>query len=410
MTPATGRAPGFTEFVALLAILFATIAFSIDAMLPALTTIGAELSPEAVNRAQLVVTSFILGMGVGTFVVGPLSDALGRRRVVMGGIAIYLLAALVAAQAGSLDVLLAARFLQGLGASAPRIVTVAMVRDLYEGRAMARVMSIVMTVFLVVPALAPSLGAAILWAFDWRAIFWAFCLFGLTVGSWFFLRQPETLPPHRRRPLRPRLLAQAVAEVLADRVARRCMAALTLSFGVLLSFLSTAPQIYDEVYGRAAQFPLWFAVIAVISSGASVTNARLVMRLGMRRMALTAFALQIGAAAVMLAALALPLSQDVEFAVFFGFMTVVFFGVTLTFGNLNAIALEKLGHIAGLAASVIGALYTVGAVLVAVPVGQLYAGTPLPLAGAALVFAIGAFLLVRSLPVEARAPVVQPPL
>ncbi|MBK5925794.1 MFS transporter, partial [Rhodobaculum claviforme] len=198
MTP-PARTLAFPEFVALLAMLFATIAYSIDAMLPALVVIAQELSPEAVNRAQLVVTVFVLGMGLGTLFWGPISDSYGRKSIVVFGIALYCTAALVAARAQSLEVLLAARFVQGLGAAAPRVVTLAIVRDLYQGRMMARVMSIVMTIFIVVPAVAPMIGAGIIALADWRAVFWSFVVFGIVSGSWLMIRQPETHPPERRR-------------------------------------------------------------------------------------------------------------------------------------------------------------------------------------------------------------------
>ena len=143
------------EFTGMLALLFATLAFSIDAMLPALPEIGAELSPEALNRAQLVLSAFVLGMGVGTFFVGPISDAIGRKVTIAGGFALYIVASVTAHYAQSLELLLVARVIQGIGASAPRVAGVAMLRDLYAGREMARIMSFVMMVFMVVPALAP---------------------------------------------------------------------------------------------------------------------------------------------------------------------------------------------------------------------------------------------------------------
>lgn len=391
-----GRLPMAT--VALFALLFATIAFSTDAMLPALGAIAADLSPEAPNLAQLVLTSFILGMGVGTFVVGPLSDALGRRPVVLGGILVYVLAAAVAAGAQSLEVLLAARFVQGVGAAAPRIVTVAMVRDMFAGRIMAQVMSFIVTVFIAVPAVAPLIGAGLQALFGWRAIFWSFLVFGAVSALWFGLRQPETLPRDRRRPLRAAVLLAATREVLADRNARICIATLAVGFSMLLSFLSTAPLLFEDGYGRGAEFPFWFAGVAVITMVSSFVNGQLVIRLGMRRLALTAYLVQLVAAVLMLAGLVAGLPAEAEFVLFMGFMSAVFFSVGLTFGNLNAVALERLGHIAGLATSVISATYTVAAVAIAVPVGLIYAGTALPVAVAVMVGAAIAALLVLRLP------------
>jgi MFS transporter, DHA1 family, multidrug resistance protein len=386
----------FAEFVALLAMMFATVAFSIDAMLPSLTRIAAELTPEAVNRAQLVVTSFMLGMGVGTLFSGPLSDTVGRKPMVLGGVALYCLAALVAAQAQSLEMLLAARFVQGLGASGPRVVTLAMVRDLYAGRRMARVMSIVMTIFIIVPAIAPSIGAWIAALAGWRAVFGSFVVFGLVSGGWFMLRQPETLPPEARRPLQPARLWQALREVLGNFRVLICIGALSLGFGQMFIFLSTAPQIFTDVYGRGDTFHYWFALVAIVAGSSAVLNANLVMRLGMRFLATAAFGAQATVSAAFLLVLAgLNLPAPWDFAAFMLFMAGAFFMIGLTFGNLNALALEPMGHIAGMAAAVVGAVSTVAAVLLAAPVGQLYDGTPVPLAASVMLCSGTAFLLMR---------------
>jgi MFS transporter, DHA1 family, multidrug resistance protein len=380
-TATTAPAPlPLRETIALFGVLFATIAFSIDAMLPALTVIGQALSPGDVNRAQMIVTSFVLGMGIGTFFAGPLSDAFGRKRVILWGIALYIVAALWAATARDMTPLLIARFVQGLGAACPRVVTLAMVRDMYAGREMARVMSFVMMVFILIPAVAPSIGALLIWGFGWRSVFLAFVVFGLISGGWLALRQPETLAHAARRPLRLPALRAALAEVLRARVTMTYTAALTLGFGQMFAFLSTSPQIFAEVFDREASFPLWFMLLALLSGLATVTNAKLVMTLGMRRLATVAFAVQFAASLVMvLLALAPALPAPWDFAVFFAYMTAAFFMVGLTFGNLNALAMEPLGHIAGFAASIIGAVATVGAVLIAVPMGLAYDGTILPL-------------------------------
>ncbi|PQO24156.1 multidrug MFS transporter [Rhodobacteraceae bacterium WD3A24] len=393
VAPAAARVLAFPEFVAMLAMMFATIAFSVDAMLPALPAIGRDLAPEAVNRAQLIVTIFVLGMGVGTIIAGPVSDALGRKRVVSVGLAIYGLAALVAAQAQSMEVLLGARFVQGLGAAAPRVVTLAMVRDLYQGRSMARVMSFVMTVFILVPAIAPTLGAGIIALSSWRGVFVAFVIFGVLSGSWLWLRQPETLPPERRRPLSARPLIDALREVLTSRLVVTYIAALSLGFGQMFAWLSSAPQIFTDVYGRGDVFHYYFAAVAMFAGSASLVNARLVMRLGMRRLATTAFAAQSSVSALMLLVLALSLPAGWEFPFFLGYMCVAFFMIGLTFGNLNALALEPVGHIAGLAAAVVGSLSSIFAVIIAIPIGQMYDGSPVPVVTGVMVCSAAAFAL-----------------
>jgi DHA1 family bicyclomycin/chloramphenicol resistance-like MFS transporter len=379
----------FVEFVALLALLFATVAFSIDAMLPVLTTIGTDLAPQDPGQAQLVVTVFVFGLGLGTLLVGPVSDAVGRKRVILAGIVLYMLAAVVAALSDSLWVLLGARMVQGLGAAAPRVVAGAMVRDLYTGRQMARVMSLAMTLFVLVPAIAPLIGAGISGLFGWRAIFWSFLVFGAISGGWLWLRQPETLAAEVRRPLRLSLLWEGLREILGNARTRLLLLALSLSFSAMFAFLATSPLIFDLRYGRGDSFPLWFAAIALVAGGASLINARLVVRLGMHRLIGAALILQILAAlATLLLGDTLP--PNLDFALFVLFMTVQFATVALLFGNLNAMALERLGHMAGLGASIMGGVSTMVAAVIATPVARAFDGTLVPLAGGCLALAAGA--------------------
>ncbi|MCH8467536.1 MAG: multidrug effflux MFS transporter [Roseinatronobacter sp.] len=369
----------FGEFVALMALLTATVAFSIDAMLPALPTIGQELSPNSPARGQLVITTFVLGLGLGTMICGPVSDAYGRKSVLLAGIALYVAGAVLAIQAMSIETLLAARFLQGLGAAAPRVVATAMVRDLHSGRAMARVTSIIMTLFVLVPALAPSVGAGIIWLSDWRMIFLAFVGFGLIAGVWLMLRQPESLAPENRRALSVRMIWAALVEIVKNPAVMVYVVALTFAFAPLFAWLSNLPMIFDDVYDRAATFPFWFAATALVAGTASVANAKLVMRIGMRRIATWAFAWQAGISVVFLGLIALGLPAPWDFALFFTFMCTAFFSIGLTFGNLNALALQPLGHMAGIGSSVVMSLPTIGSALIAVPISLAYDGTPRPL-------------------------------
>lgn len=385
------------EFVALTAMLFSTIALSIDAMLPALPEIAAELSPEAPNQAQLVLTSFVLGMGLGTFVAGPLSDAFGRRTVILGASALYCLASAWAASADSLGMLLLARVVQGIGASGPRIVSMALMRDLYSGRMMARIMSFAMMIFTLVPAIAPFLGATIMLFAGWRAIFWSFVGFALLSSGWLLLRQPETLAPERRRPLRWAELASGAAEVVRHPTVHGAIVVQSLLFGALFGTLSSIQPVFDQTFGRGASFPAWFALIAVLGGSASLLNALVVVRLGMRRMVTTMLGAQIVASGVMIAA-CLTLSPDALFLVFVGWVTSVFFMAGVTLGNINAMAMEPMGHVAGMAASVISAAATVAGVAIAAPIGLAFDGTALPLVLSVLVIAALALAAMRRLP------------
>lgn len=394
--PARRMAQG--EFIALMAMLSATVAFSIDSMLPALPQIGAELSPSDVNRAQLILTAFVLGLGLGTFVTGPMSDAWGRRPVILGGAALYSLGAVLAWAAPSLEWMLAARLLQGLGAAGPRVVAIAMVRDLHAGRDMARITSFIMIVFMIVPAIAPALGAVIITAFGWRSIFLSFLIFSLLTMIWLALRQPETLAPDQRRPLRPALLWQAMVEVLSNPVTRLAILLQTLAFAMLFAMLSTVQPIFDVTYGEGARFPLWFAVIAVFSAGGSALNARLIRGLGIRRMVTTVFALQALVTALLLAALLTGLPRGIEFALVLAWTTGIFVQAGLTIGNLSALALEPVGHIAGMAASITVALATVGSVIIAAPIGLAFNGTAIPVAIGLLLLALLSAGLSRLIP------------
>jgi DHA1 family bicyclomycin/chloramphenicol resistance-like MFS transporter len=387
------RPLGQTEFVALIAMLMATIAISIDAILPAMPEIGAELSPGNLNRAQLIITSFVLGMGIGTFFTGPLADRFGRKTVIGIGASLYVCATIAAYFAQSLEIMLAARVAMGLAAAAPRVAAVAIVRDLYSGRDMARIMSFVMLIFSLIPALAPSLGAAIIAISDWRGIFLVFAVFSTLTTIWLMVRQPETLLPENRRPLSFANLWSAASEVARHATVRLATLVQTLSLGMLFSVLSSTQQVFDITYGQGDHFHLWFGGIAVLASSASLVNARFVKRLGMRPIIKAMFLAQSAISLGMLAVVALHLPNQIEL-LFYAFWTVtVFFQAGLTLGNLNALALEPMGHIAGTAASLVTALATIGAAVIAVPIGLSFNGTPLPLALGVFVCAVLAFWL-----------------
>ncbi len=386
------------EFVALMAMLSAAVALSVDGMLPALTEIGQALSPDAPNRAQLVILVFVMGMGGATLFAGPLADAVGRRPVVLGGVALFVMGAALAYRAETLEALLIARLLQGIGAAGPRVGATAMIRDLYSGREMAQVISIVMIVFMAVPAAAPFVGALVMSVGGWRAVFILFAVFALTAMIWMLVRQPETLPPAARRPIRMRLIGGALAEMARHPVVRLAVLAQVFCYVVLFNTIALIQPVFAVVFDRGASFPAWFAGMAAVMAMASFVNARLVRRLGMRRMAIMAFGGQVFLSAGMLVVWWSGLSGTPLFMVYLIWQATLFFQNGLTVGNLNALAMEPMGHVAGLAAAVIGAISAVFGALLAIPFGQAFDGTLAPMILGALLASFGAWASLRAMP------------
>jgi DHA1 family bicyclomycin/chloramphenicol resistance-like MFS transporter len=372
--------PRFAEFVALTAMMIALVALSIDSMLPALPEIGRDLGVQNDNHNQLIVSLLFIGLAVGQLLYGPASDSTGRKPAIYAGFGLLTIGSLLSLFATSFPMMLAGRVIQGVGAAGPRIVTVAIVRDQYKGRAMAQVMSFVMAVFILVPAIAPSLGQGILLFAGWRAIFGAYLVLALIILIWFATRQPETLAPSQRIPFSSGRILRGVREIFGNRIAIGYTIAAGLIFGAFNGYLNSAQQIFQGQYGLGKLFPLFFGILALSLGCASVLNARLVMRYGMRRLATWA-SLTIGALSTAFLALAYAQAGQPPLWALTIFFLMVFFCVGLLFGNLNALAMEPLGHIAGVGAAVVGALTTTIALVLGILIGQSYNGTVLPLVG-----------------------------
>jgi DHA1 family bicyclomycin/chloramphenicol resistance-like MFS transporter len=356
------------EFVALVAMMFAIVAFSMDAMLPALPSVAAELSPTNPERAPLILTAFFFGLGVGTFLAGPLSDAYGRKRIMFLGSMLYVASAAVAWATHSLELMLVARAFQGLGAAGPRVVAMAVTRDLFSGREMARIVSLIMMVFALAPGVAPALAVGIINVMGWRAIFLAFIAFALISMIWMMLRLPETLPVENRRPMRFGLMKQAVGEIFAHPVVRLSILVQSLAMATLISLLMVVHHAYADIYGRADSFPYWFGATALVSASASWFNATLVGRLGMRRLVTASFGAQIVLSGVICLFALTDLPEPYGFWAFLFWQFSLFLHAGLTLGNLNAMGLEPMGHIAGMTASIMGGVSTIMAAGLASPV------------------------------------------
>jgi len=354
------------------------MALSIDAMLPALPQIGSDLNVQNANDRQLVVSTIFLGVAVGQFFFGPLSDKTGRKPAMYVGYSLYICGSLVSAFANTFPMLLFGRLLQGIGISAPRAVLLALVRDLYEGRLMARVMSFVMTVILLIPMIAPSLGQAILFQTGWRGIFFSFILMALITLIWFALRMPETLPLEKRMPFSLQRIIKTTIEILKIRPAFGYTLSAGLISGAFLGYLNSAQQIFQEHYALGEKFPLFFAMIALSIGLASFLNARLVLRLGMRFLVWWSLVVIIGLATLTLGITIMTSGQLPLWLVMIYLMS-TFFCVGILFGNQNSLAMEPLGHFAGIGAAVVGSLSTLISIPLGTFIGQSYNGTTVPL-------------------------------
>ena len=386
-------APDFPEFIALLAMMISLVAMSIDAMIPALSQIGRELAVVRANNTQLIISLFIFGIAAGQMVYGPLSDRTGRRPAVFAGLVLFMAGCILSLLAVNFPMMLAGRIVQGLGLAGPRVVAMAIIRDQYEGRAMARVMSFIMAVFIVVPAIAPAMGQAILVFSGWRAIFGAFMVLALLIMAWFGARQPETLAPEHRIQFSLKRAGMVLRELCAIRSALGYTIAAGFIFGAFQGYLNTAQQLIQIQYQRGDGSPLYYAVLALSVGSASLMNTRLVMRYGMRRLTRRS-SQHLGGISVSFLAIAWLLHGQPPLWALMTYLILSFFCLGLLFGNLNALAMEPLGHIAGSGAAMVGSFSILLAVPLGIIIGQAYNGTVIPLVcGFALLGSASAILI-----------------
>ena len=375
--PGLSNLPRF-EFVALMACLTALDALAIDTMLPALSQMSADMNLARDNDRQFVVTAIFLGFATGLSFYGILGDVIGRRKPVLIGIAVYLLGTLIASLSQNLTTMIIGRVIQGLGAAGPYVLSIAIVRDLYKGPAMAQTMSMIFMIFIAIPAIAPLIGQGILFISDWRSIFLFFGLFGVLVFIWFFLRQPETLLPERRATLSSRRVLQSAQEVLTNRKVMSCTLAQACIFGAFIAYLSTAQQVFQGQYGLGAWFPVYFGALAVMIGIALFLNVRLVMRLGMYRLVSLALgAICINSAVFIV--LEVISEAGLPLWVFMLYMAITYCCCGMLFGNITSMAMETMGHIAGVASAVTGFINTVVAILLGGFIGSLYNNTLTPI-------------------------------
>jgi MFS transporter, DHA1 family, multidrug resistance protein len=378
------------EFSVLMALLISVVAISIDALLPALGTIADDLNLSNPNHAQYLIVSLFAGMAVGQLVCGPLSDALGRKRVLYWGIGLYLCGSLLCLFAPHFGWVLAGRVIEGLGVSAPYVSAVSIVRDKYAGRAMARVMSIVMMIFIMVPAIAPSIGQGILLIAPWRAIFVLYIFYAVAVTGWIYFRLEETLPPEKRIPFHVPNIQSGFTEVFGNRLTMSYTLCMGISFGSFIGYLNSSQQIFQDQFGVGKMFTVYFGCLALVFGVASLMNSRVVEKLGMHYICARSFACIVAASAVFLG---VNLLVEVQLWMFLAYVAVLFLSFGLVFGNLNALAMEPMGHIAGIASAIIGSVSSIMSMVLGAIIGQLYNGTLIPMTLGFLIFGALALLI-----------------
>jgi DHA1 family bicyclomycin/chloramphenicol resistance-like MFS transporter len=365
------------EFVALMASLMSVAALAIDALLPALDIIGLDIGTTDLAENQLLVTMIFLGLGIGPLLFGPISDSLGRKPGVYMGFGIFILASIICVYAESLEVMVIGRILQGVGLSAPRTISIAIIRDMFSGDYMARVMSFVTVVFLLVPIVAPAMGKFVLDYYNWQAIFLVQCLFCILIALWFWKRQPETLEVANRAAFSHRAFLAGSSELLKQ---KRTMAFTLISgfvVGSFLVYISSSQQIFHEQYNLKEEFPYIFAGLAVSIGAAIFLNGTLVLRYGMEKLVTISLFAFFGVSALYVVLFHASANPSIEILMlFFGLQ---FFAIGFLFGNLRALAMEPVGHIAGIAAAITGLISTLMAVPISTFIGGYISDTALPL-------------------------------
>ena len=388
--PQGHSALGFPEFIVLVAAIMSTQALAVDAMLPALPRIVHELHVPNPNHGQWVVTTYVAGIGLGQLFWGVASDRFGRRPILLIGLALYVIAAALCGMADSFRALLLWRFVHGL-AAASMVLSRSVVRDLYAGRPMARVLSLTFVVFLMVPVIAPTLGALILKIAPWRAVFRLFAAFAGFVGLWTYMRLPETLHPEYRLALAPGKILAAYRAVLWNRIPLCYSLAVMLLFGALISYVSMMPQIFGSVFHHASWMPTMFALCAGSMGIASLLNSRIVEHYGMRRISHLALMCYLAVTAVHLAVALMGFESVTSFVVL---QSMSMGSFALVAPNFGALAMEPLGAVAGVGASVQGFVTTCGGAVVASAIGRQFADSTVALTGGALVCGLLCLLVV----------------
>ena len=394
MIAAARRRLGQFELTALLAAAMSIAALGIDLLLPAFGDIRESLGlAEDSTAVAGLVTTYFLGLAIGQLFYGPASDSVGRKPMLYIGFGVYALGAIMTALSPSLPLLLASRFVWGLGAAGPRTVTVAVIRDRYEGDEMSRAMSLVMSVFMLVPVFAPSLGALGISLVSWRWLFVACAVAAVGIAAWS-LRMTETLPADERRPAQVGRLLEAARMVVTNRVTVGYTLAMTALYGGFTSYLASSEIIFGDVFGAGEAFPLLFGGLAVVMAGAMLTNARIVRAVGASRLANRVMGGYVVAAAALLG-VALATGGRPPLWAFVVGMAVVLSGHAIMIPNFNTLAMGPMGSVAGMASSVTGAAQVAVGSLIGALIDGAFDGTVVPFLTSVVVLSVVAAGLAR---------------
>ncbi len=380
------------------------VALAIDALLPAMSTIGIDINSLDPTENQKFITMIFLGLGVGQLIFGPLSDSFGRKPIVYIGFALFCVASVICVLAPNLEWMIVGRILQGIGLSAPRTISISMIRDSYKGDYMAKIMSFVTAFFILVPIVAPAMGKFFLDHYGWEAIFYMQLVATLGVGVWFWRRQPETLKPEYKIEFSSHVFVDGFKELLRHRETMAFTIVSGLITGAFMVYLSSAQEVFEVQYGLADNFPFVFAGLAISVGLSTLLNGTMVVKLGMRRLALIALTLFCTVSIVYVGLF--WNSQNPSLWILITFLAMQFFTLGFLFGNLRAIAMEPIGHIAGIGAAITGFISTMIAIPIATYVGSYIQDTILPLFVGFLVcgsISLGIFMMMRRRSILAAA-------
>jgi DHA1 family bicyclomycin/chloramphenicol resistance-like MFS transporter len=347
------------ELLTLISAIMALMAMGIDLMLPAFDDIREAYGlPEGSTETANVITVFFLGLAVAQIVYGPLADRYGRKPVLYLGTAIYLAGAVGSALAPTFELLLVSRFVWGIGAAGSRVVATAIVRDRFEGAAMASAMSQIMAVFMLVPILAPTIGTGLIAVFPWRSVFWFCAVFAIVIVVWT-LRMRESLHPAHRRPLSVGASARGYVEVARTRVTSGYTIATIFLQGVFTTYLASSELIITEVFDRETQFPYIFGAVATLFAVGALLNGRIVRQVGIHRLVNQTYMVLIPIS-VLLVIVSVISGGQPNFWIYMPILAVALGSFMLLMPNLNTAAMTPVGHLAGTASALSGSVRMAG--------------------------------------------------